>query len=76
MDKNNAIISIDNKIPQKNKKIVVVAKKKTDEVSVILEQAGSALVKNINENSKAYSDTFNSILTLVRKANLFVRLLA
>lgn len=74
MDKNNAIISIDNKIPQENKKkIVVVAKKKTDEVSVILEQAGSALVKNINENSKAYSDTFNSILTAWKDCSVKAR---
>ena len=76
MDKNIEITTNDNKIPQEGEKktrLVVVAKKKIDDATIILEKTGEALVKNISENSKAYSDTFNSILTAWKDCSVKAR---
>ena len=63
-----------NTLPKETKKrVVVVAKKKADDASVMLEKVSGALVKNIGENSEAYSATFNSILNAWKECSVKAR---
>ena len=62
-----------NTLPKETKKRVVVAKKKADDASVMLEKVSGALVKNIGENSETYSATFNSILNAWKECSVKAR---